>query len=465
MSGTVFTRREMLRRAAALAAASALYAKLPGQSRPQRPNILLISVDTLRADHMSLYGYARPTTPFIDRLARDGVFFRHAYSATAWTGSSHASLFTGVYPPVHQMHHQEMKLAPGWPTLAGYLKSMGYSTHAIVSGPMVETRLGFGQGFDEFDESTYKSKLDLAALRKEVDYPKITEDKALEEIYLYKTQTGPVVREAAERFLQSAPADPWFLFLHLWDVHGDYNPPPQFNVFDPDYTGWLKADMKDERIKEGLAERDLEHFKALYDGEVLWTDYQIGLLLNTLRQLPQADNTCVILFSDHGEEFFEYGNKGHGHHLHDILIRVPLIFYWPGRLSPCVVDHPVSLLDVAPTLFALLGAERPAHFQGQSLIPALEGRSGELQPTPLFGSLFFRGRSQVYTLKHPLKLIQDTTTGELFLYNLAIDSMERQNLAPQFKSVAQKQNDELRRWWEACEKLRAGLPGSLPLGA
>lgn len=459
------SRRELLKRALALAATTYALPGLNAQttSAPYRPNIILISVDTLRADHMSLHGYGRPTTPSIDRMASEGVSFNRAYSVTAWTGTSHASIFTGVYPPAHQLDNEELKLAEGWPTMAGYLREAGYKTHALVSGPMVEKRLGFGQGFETFDESTYKSSVDFAALRKEVDIPNITDRAAMEEILLYKTRTAATVRHAAEAFIDSAPPDPWFLFLHFWDVHGDYDPPQEFDKFDPSYRGAITGNMKDARIHAQMDPRDLQHFMSLYDGEILWTDYQIGLLLDHLRRKASKD-TCVILFSDHGEEFFEYGNKGHGHNLHDILIRVPLIFWWPGTIPGGLrIEQPISTVDITPTVLQMAGVARPDYFQGHSLMNALQGRPAQMEPASQFGSLFFRGRSEIYGISWPLKLIQKTQSGELFLYNLQIDPTEKQNLSPQFSALAQRQNDRLRQWWEGCERIKPHLPGAIPL--
>jgi len=457
-------RRQWLQRSLTLAATALAAPCLRGQSRPARPNFLLISIDTLRADHMSLYGYPRRTTPNLERMAAEGVWFRNAYSVTSWTGSSHASLFTGVYPPVHQLDHQEMRLAQGWPTLAGLLRDHGYQTQALISGPMVETRMGFGQGFDHFDESTYKTAIDFAALRQQVNYPGITDKQAHEEILLYKTQTGETVRQAAEQFLETPPPAPWFLFLHLWDVHGDYTPPPQYDIFDPGYSGSIDGNIKSQKVHADMDPRDLQRFVSLYDAEILWTDHQLGLLMEALRRSPAAQDTCVILFSDHGEEFFEYGNKGHGHNLHDILIHVPLIFWWPGRAGRgVVVDQPVSMVDVAPTLLSMASREVPRHFQGRDLSAALEGRVNQLTAVPQFGSLFFRGRTEIYSIRYPLKLIQNATSGELYLYNLMLDPAERNNLSPQFLPTAQRMNDDLRRWWEACQAIQPILPGSVPL--
>ncbi len=469
------SRREMLARLSGMALAGALAPQLlRAQSLPSsapasqalRPNILLISVDTLRADHVTHLGYSRGTTICIDQLANAGVSFSRAYAASAWTGSSHATLLSGFYPPVHQLDDQGKKLPPDFPTLARSLKELGYYTKAIVSGPMVDARLGFAQGFDDYDDRTYKNSVDYNSLRSQVQFPGITEETAREEILLYKIQTAEVARKAAEEFIQKPPREPWFLFLHFWDVHADYRPPKMFDVYDSDYKGNMDGNIKRVDINPKMPAFDLQRLISLYDGEVRWTDHQIGTLMKKIKDLRRENNTCVILCSDHGEEFFEYGNKGHGYHLHNLLVHVPLIFRWPGHfLQGLRTEVSVSLADVAPTLIEIAGGRPSPMLQGTSVLPVLAGHSEQRAPTVQFASLFFRGASQISKIEFPMKLIQEVKTGELLLYDMQKDPAERTNLAADLPDVAQRHAQELKHWWEQSNAIRNQLPLSAMINA
>ena len=461
------SRRQMLARLSQGALAAALAPHVWAQSKPSavsapavsRPNILLISVDTLRADHVSHLGYSRQTTVCIDQLANTGVTFTRTYAASAWTGASHASLLTGFYPPVHLLDDQEKKLPPHFPTLAQSLRDLGYYTKAIVSGPMVDARLGFAQGFDDYDDRSYKNAVDFQALRDQVNFPGITEQSAREEILLYKIQTAEVARKSAEEFITKPPREPWFLFLHFWDVHADYRPPAMFDVFGTGYSGAMDGNIKNTTVNAQMPPKDLQRFISLYDGEVRWTDHQIGTLLKKMKDLKIEENTCVALCSDHGEEFFEYGNKGHGHHLHNLLVNVPLVFRWPRKVIQGLrTEVPVSLVDVAPTLIEVAGGRPSPLLQGSSLLPVLAGKSESRLATVQYGSLFFRGKSQISRIEYPFKLIQEAKTGELFLFNMAEDPAEKLNLSAQMPEAAKNYADDLKRWWEECQAIRGQLP-------
>lgn len=326
------------------------------------PNIVLISIDSLRADHLGCYGYERDTSPTIDRLASEGVRFERAISQAPWTLPSHASLFTGLYGRTHQTDDLVKRLPDGIPTIASELSDYGYNTRGIVSGTFMQKRFGLDSGFDEYDD-------ELAQVNHKRSH---------------ETITSPVIHGKATAMLENL-SPPFFLFLHYWDVHYDFAPPaPHDTRFDLDYAGNItsKRFMKNERINVDMPRADLEHLVALYDGEISWVDAHIERLLAVLDEQGFTENTVIILTADHGDEFFEHGAKGHSHSLYDELLHVPLIVRGPGVKAGATVPQAVELVDVLPTVMDLTRTDTPAGAQGRSLIGALRGEP--LAPEPVF---------------------------------------------------------------------------------
>ena len=237
---------------------------IAGEIETAGANIILISIDSLRADHLQCYGYQRPTSPAIDALAADAILFERASSQAPWTLPSHASLLTSLYPRSHQATKLNRSLPRRVSTLASELKRAGYNTHAIVSGPFMQRSFGMAQGFDTYDQN-----LALGGHTKS-----------------HKAITSPRIQRRTSRFLDETPS-PFFLFLHYWDVHHDYIPhAPYDEMFDPDYEGDLPrlGMISSRRVRSGMPPRDLQHLVALYDGEIRWVDHHIGLLLDELKE-------------------------------------------------------------------------------------------------------------------------------------------------------------------------------------
>jgi arylsulfatase A-like enzyme len=328
-----------------------------------RPNVLLISIDSLRADHVSSYGYGRPTSPAIDRLAAEGALFENAISPASWTTPAHMTLLTALAPEVHRVTSFRRALKPSAVTLAEVLHGDGYATAGFVSGATVMASYGFAQGFEVFDES-------LAAPRADASHG----------------VTSPGLVELVGRYLTAWDAGgrqrPFFVFLHMWDVHYDYAPPPPYDrMFDPHYAGDLDASgfETNPRLQADMDPRDLQHLIALYDGEIRYTDEHVARIVDRLRRLRALDDTLVVVTSDHGDEFFEHGAKGHSKTLYDEIIRVPLVMRLPGRVVPGQRrDEQVRLMDVAPTVLGLLGIAPPDDF-GAPAMP-LPYRPADLTP-------------------------------------------------------------------------------------
>ncbi len=327
-------------------------------------NLLLISIDTLRADHLRCYGYNQDTSPHLDRLAREGVLFENLTSASSWTVPSHMSMFTALYPSVHGVQTIGDHLGEGVPTLAQCLAKAGYLTQAFVLGPALDHRFGFSRGFQFYDDFT-------AAARGP---------------WMIHPDQGPIVwggrnaaiTDLAEPWLKKHSQETFFLFLHYYDCHSDYISPPPFNKkFDPDYEGdengrRIAERAKQDNLKAQISIRDLAHMVALYDGSIAYTDEHVGKILQLLKDLGLSEKTLVIVLSDHGEAFLEHGMIYHGNSLYEEELHAPLIMRLPGVIpAGRRVAGNVSHVDLVPTVLGLLHLPAPSDVQGIDLSPMI----------------------------------------------------------------------------------------------
>jgi arylsulfatase A-like enzyme len=414
---------------------------------PGAPNVLLISIDTLRPDHLGSYGYGRDTSPHLDALAAAGARFTTAVSPTSWTLPAHATLLTALPPEVHGVVVDGLKLDPSVTTLAEILQTRGYATAGFVSGPYLDAGYGFARGFDLYD--------DYSAVR--ISHPAV-----------HRAHTTPALLRVSIDWLASWAAitrpRPFFLFVHMWDVHYDFNPPPPYDtMFDPEYRGTITGDEFENgtAVHAGMDARDLQHVVALYDGEIRYTDDAVGRLLDELRHHRVLDDTVVVVTSDHGEEFFEHGQKGHRNALYDESIRVPLIVRYPANVpAGAVVHRQVRLLDVAPTIFELTGTPPPAQFgldaslapyTGRSVVPLLSAgtEATQLAPAPAFADLEPQG---LVAVRHEA---QKLIVGPLVaprdqLFDLVRDPGERTDLAAQDAAAAGVLRSEITAWHDTA---------------
>ena len=325
------------------------------------PDIVLVSIDSLRPDHLGCYGYPKPTSPTIDGLARRGVRCDAAISTTSWTLPAHAAMLTGLFDTTHGVVDNGLGLADDVRTLSEVLRDAGYRTAGFFGGPYLDAAYGFARGFDH-----YESCMDPEAADSHRDV------------------TGPRTVAAVKAWLEraSAPGDarPVFLFIHLWDVHYDYMPPQEYvDRFDPGYTGSFDGSnlLRNPAVEPQMSPSDFGHLLALYDGEIRFTDDHLGRILDDLDRRGRPGKPLVLVTADHGEEFFEHGNKGHQRSLFDEVVRVPLVVSWPGGLpSGRVVEDQVRLVDLMPTLLALAGVEGPP-VDGRDVAPLLRGERME----------------------------------------------------------------------------------------
>lgn len=371
----------------------------PGSSAspsPEKPNVLLISLDTLRADHLSCYGNPNRTSPRIDALAEAGTRVREAWSTTSWTLPSHVSMLTGLPISVHGICDSLLWSLPDrravpirgvW--LPEVLQEEGYRTAGFFSWKYLERQFGFGVGFDTWERVAYSPATlpgigeELARLRKAGDLDGARELMlANADLMRVGQPTSDDCVDSALSWLDDAAGDerPFFLFVHLFDVHDPYTPPaPYDRAFDAEYEGPIDGhDVlgPKSRVRRGMPEADLRHLKALYDGEIAWVDFQVGRLLDRLEDRGLQGDTLVVITGDHGEEFFEHGMKTHREQLHRESVHVPLILHLPGVVPEGLeIDGAASLCDVLPTVLSICGAELPPAVWGRNLLDPGDERS------------------------------------------------------------------------------------------
>lgn len=336
-----------------------------GDRRP--PNVVLVSIDTLRADHLRSYGYARETSPAMDALAADSALFLNARSHAPYTLASHASILTGLLPTRHRALQLDQSLDASALTLADRFRSQGYLTAAITGGGQVSARYGLAKGFDVFDERAWVHKdNDLAGLH----YGRVA------------------------NWLKDNRSAPFFLFVHTYQPHDPYDAPaPWGGMFLAPGARWPRADLQVilgsgfRELFKTMTPAETENLVALYDGEIRYTDEAlIKPLVALLRELGLYDRTLIVLTSDHGEKFHEHYGWVHAHTLYDEEIRVPLLFKFPAsrHAGERIVDS-VRSVDIAPTVLDAsgLGFEAP-DFDGRSLVRRLEGGPAEDLPVLSF---------------------------------------------------------------------------------
>jgi arylsulfatase A-like enzyme len=325
-------------------------------------SVLLVTIDTLRADHLGAYGYGRRTSPAIDALARRGALFEQAYTFWPKTRGSMVMMFTGKLPSQNGYTKTHPMLLDFNPTLAGVLKQAGYATSAVVDNPNVAAQHGYAKGFDRYRE-TWEEK----ALATETD------------------RTRAMTADAV-RFLRAASAErPFFLWIHYVNPHAPYTPPPPFDTafLDAASDGGPRLPLV-AGFHGGIpqqwaaAGRDrLGYYVAQYDGEIAAVDREVGEVLAALDASGAAGRTLVVLTSDHGESLGEHDYYfDHGADLFDPSLRVPLIVVQPGAPAGIRSAALASTLDVFPTILDAVKVSYPPDLAGRSLLPAVEGRGG-----------------------------------------------------------------------------------------
>lgn len=423
-----------------------------GAPRPQ--GVILVLVDTLRADRLDAYGHRRPTAPTVTRLAREGGLFRNVVSQSTWTKVSVPSMLTSLYPLTNGVRDFPDRLPNSSVTLAEVYRKAGYATIGFTSAPFVGALSNLQQGYDELYERPFGD---------------------------VSSKTSRTITNHFLPWLQQHRDEPFFAFLHYFDPHSPYEPDPPYDRLWSGGVSWeeherqrasLRPFIQDpDRIEAAIAapaefeaakidgqafiERDL----SAYDGSIRQMDTELQRLLERLAELGLDRRTLIVVTSDHGEEFLEHGLSGHGHSVYDELTRVPLVVRYPDKIpAGSRVEEPVALLDLMPTMLDLSGLETPAGAQGQSALPLLQKKGErrrpifvERPPTEHFASPYPWKMGAYAVIADGWKLVWNfqkyhASRPEFELYDIRSDPGDRQNVAPRHPEVVRKLSKLLKDW-------------------
>lgn len=391
-------------------------------------NVIIVAYDALQAAHVSHLGYKKETTPALDALAKEGASFSNAISATSWTVPSYMSIFTGLYPSEHKVvnkfsiFNKDQKttsnlkeLSPNIQTLAQVFKANGYATGGFTGDAGVHSQFGYNQGFDAYtDEQTFGSMENSS--KHALDWLSENKDKK------------------------------FFMFLHGYDSHGQFKAPENYKgrFMPPDYKGQYKGTNEEQRaLREAglangsidLAPEDVEFWRGWYDSRIRDADDRFAGFLDEFNKMGIKDKTIIIILSDHGTEFYEHKRFDHGFSLYDELVHVPFVFVVPGISGGKMLNNQVSTIDVAPTLFDIIGINPGEQYRSQ-----IRGRSlfkcltiGNCESRDIFMETDYRD----YTHKRGMrtadgfKFVFTMESGKRELYNLNADPGEINNIADQ----------------------------------
>jgi arylsulfatase A-like enzyme len=428
--------------------------------RVATPNVALIILDTLRADRLGGYGCSEARTPTLDRLARRGVLFAEAIAQSSWTKPSVASILTSLYPAAHQALAGR-GIDEGTPlsidslndellTLPEALGSLGFRTGCIQTNPNIKREYGFGQGCSEYE-------------------------------YMARNKRASEVSAKALNWLERGAREPFFLYAHYVDPHMPYTPPRPFvqlftqaghkkprvawnvETYRSMYSNLLDSNLGLAPYQPALvpSPQQLRHWKGLYDGEVAALDEGLGVLLDAVLK---KEHTWIFVVADHGEQHLEHGSVGHGQALYEELVRVPLIVAGPGVTPGRIVEEPVELIDLFPTVLDLIGeASGSRNLQGRSLSGLLTGRrSGAVQPSPVYSEVedahAVRTRTIRMVRRGAWKLIVNEFRGDQELYDLTRDPGEQHPILDPRAQMMPELVRELQRRRSVDEQRAAQLP-------
>ncbi|RKY18827.1 MAG: hypothetical protein DRQ55_12330 [Planctomycetota bacterium] len=390
-----------------------------GPPAAQRPNLLLVSLDTLRADHLGYHGYARDTSPFLDAFAEQHSAFLQHHSVSSYTLPTHASLFTGLHPLQHGAVRMYQRVpSHQLPYLPLLLARAGWATAAFTGGAIMSDDYGFGAGFDRFVST---DPLDVRDAR--ADAPA----RGIERVAAWAEDRGD---------------EPWFLFLHTFSIHNYVPPPHLLERFDAHPDAPWRRQMPGRLMLDWMAPGaqptpdDVGHLVDLYDATIRYADQQLGRLMQRLERQGLLENTVVVITSDHGEEFWEHGGLAHGLTLFEEQLHVPLLVSVPGAPARRV-HEPSSILDLAPTLLELLGLPPLPAADGRSLAPFLRGDAPLPPSEPVLAHLDLAVSRRNALQARSLKLHWGSTDPELrvpasaewSLFDLSLDPGEQHDLA------------------------------------
>src|SRR3989338_931852 len=387
-------------------------------------NLVLIGIDTLRADHLSCYGYHRNTSPNIDKLAQESMLFKNCFSQSQRTAPAFMSIMSSLYPTFHGVMANISQKGRAWQiqrkakTLAEIMKDAGYATAAFTEDAMLFPEIGFSKGFDIYSTTPHP---------------------------LSRPENHPLVK-----WILSKQSDRFFVFFHTYAPHSPYLPPePYIDMYDKNYNGAIPRSFEElsklnttfynlmKKLKSD--EKEVERLKALYDSSINYVDSFIGFLITFLKAKKLIEKTVVVFTSDHGEEFMEHGGLYHKK-FYDEILRVPLMIRLPKSEKSGVTEQIVRSIDIAPTVLDFLQIKIPDMFQGESLLEACEKTLGLIAPAEYAYSSALRTSHYKYIFHAAGK---SKNAPETELYNVALDPEEKENMSDVSPQLVERLHFEL----------------------
>lgn len=429
-------------------------------------NVVLVLIDTLRADHLGAYGYRRPTSPHFDAVAADGTLFERTTAQAPWTKPAVASLMTGVFVHRHGVISSRDALGPDRPTLADEMGRRGYRTAAFSANPWITPEFRFDRGFDEFESgramgaqltNLYKvlRRLDRALGARGISTKLANWAFWGRSANVSNSERDRSLTDAVVEWIARQGASPYFLYVHLIGPHDPYDPPLEYarRFHPPGWDGQVGRTVPPARVQtvfddaEPLTSPEIESLVAQYDGAVAYADAQLGRIVDALQRAGQLDRTLLVVTADHGEEFYEHRNWRHGNQLYSEVVHVPLAFRLPGTLPAARRGDLSMTVDVFPTILSLTGGGRlPDELDGRPLFAAADSPpdTAFAEHWWLDGGTYVSRMVQQGSLK--LQESRDETSGKerTELYDLVADRREQRNLLENPEPVSDKSMGELR---------------------
>ncbi len=377
-----------------------------------RPRLLIVSIDSLRADRLRYGDDGESLAPHLEALASESLVYRHAWSSAPWTTPSMMSVMTGLPAAAHRVDDHDRALSREIPTLAESFRRAGYRTAAYVPAVTLRPEFGFGRGFEEYDYEEYGHR---------------------------RVSTPSLLGKVLHRIDAWNDDGPWLIWVHLWDPHYNYLPPAPYDLRYLRGDAPASAEVQCLKwYKNPVTTGEGEYLAGQYDGEIAFTDHQLGELLGELEERGLAEDTIVALFADHGEAFLEHGWLGHTNRVDETLLHVPLMIRYPGKLEPGTQESPQSLASLANTLLRLAGLPEESAFApalplaepsdvSRSKVPMAE--PSELgRPAPPLAETRRRGCFTAL-IDSRFKYVLDQNSCDEELFELSSDPLERKNLA------------------------------------
>lgn len=418
-------------------------------------NVILITIDTLRADHLGCYGYPRATSPKIDEFAQKSFVFTQCVSQATATSASHASILTSLHPPAHGVIQNSLRLSPKIPSLVRVFRDNDYHTGAFVSSVVVSARFGLDQGFQEYDDR-------------------------LDSVELNRSQQGErradSTTDAAMKWIEERGDEKFFLWIHYIDPHGAYFPPEGYRklfINDEWYSKGGELDVADNDYSPNAIPayqvlsdfREPPYYVSQYDAEIRFVDDQIGHLLRFLERTNLMSKTIIAVTSDHGETLTEREYCfSHGTRTYDEQAQIPLILYFPDLPARKRVDDQVREIDILPTILDKLRIKNPFPVHGQSLIALIRGDRDHPEKAALifsdYGSDLYDSRlgAQRSIRTEEWKFTRNSWDGSEELYNLKSDPLEKRNLAEKKPEVLGQMRKLFNEWEKNIKQVEVLRP-------